>query len=300
MAIPTMLRLGDLVIQLILVCDDIDEDDRDAVLVRTLVQNPSNKTLKTPKLNIKTSGAQVQQFKSLSRNISNNSQEEASHFLPINPGAWILAAEHNGKHGELGPFPDNFRLEIDFDEISNISFDSKDVLSNVFEDALADFGMEVSLTNGVMKIDDDNPLATAFSHGVDLGNNSLDSKEEHDNSSQNQDLPPNPPITNPPQGPPMTGPPQGPPMTGPPQGPPMTGPPQGPPMTGPPQGPPMTGPPQGPPMTGPPQGPPMTGPPQGPPMTGPPKGPPMTGPPKGPPMTGPPKGPSSPPPKTTD
>ena len=69
MAIPTMLRLGDLVIQLMEVCDDIDEDDRDAILVRTLVQNPTKNRLKTPILNIKTSGAQVQIFKSLDSQI---------------------------------------------------------------------------------------------------------------------------------------------------------------------------------------------------------------------------------------
>ena len=307
MAIPTMLRLGDLVIHLMEVCDDIDEDDRDAILVRTLVQNPTENKLKSPVLKIKTSGAEVKIFKSLDTQIGANSQNESFHFLPKKPGAWILAAEHIGKQGELGPFPGDFRMKMDMEEIPVISEMSEDVLSDVFEDALAGFGIEESLFNDV-KIDEaSDPLAAAFAHGLNSSppptteNNPVPSSKNVEmdtspmpNPSANLPMtgpPQGPPMTGPPQGPPMTGPPQGPPMTGPPQGPPMTGPPQGPPMTGPPQGPPMTGPPQGPPMTGPPQGPPMTGPPQGPPMTGPPQGPPMTGPPQGPPMTGPPQGP---------
>ena len=305
MAIPTMLRLGDLVIHLMVVCDDIDEDDRDAILVRTLVQNPTKNKLKSPNLNIKTSGAQVQIFKSLDSQISGNSQDEALHFLPKKPGAWILAAEHLGKQGELGPFPGDYRMEMDLEEIPVVAEISDDVLSDVFEDALAGFGMEESMFNEVPINEGGDPLAAAFAHGLNASPphtteiNSISKSENKEVATSPitgptlTGPPQAPAMTEPPQGPAMTGPPQGPPMTGPPQGPPMTGPPQGPAMTGPPQGPPMTGPPQGPPMTGPPQGPPMTGPPQGPPMTGPPQGPPMTGPPQGPPMTGPPQGPKS-------
>ena len=270
MAIPTMLRLGDLVIHLMEVCDDIDEDDRDAILVRTLVQNPTKNKVKSPILNIKTSGAQVEIFKSLDSIIDANSQNEAFHFLPEKPGAWILAAEHLGKQGELGPFPGDYRMKMELEEIPVVNEISEDVLSNVFEDALAGFGIEESSFNDI-KIDDSaDPVAAAFAHGLNSSsppaseNNPVTISENEEvktfsisNSSSNLA------IAEPPKRPPMTGPPQGPPMTGPPQGPPMTGPPQGPPMTGPPQGPPMTGPPQGPPMTGPPQGPPMTGPPQG-------------------------------------
>ena len=39
------------------------------------------------------------------------------HFLPKKPGAWILAAEHLGKQGELGPFPGDYRMEMDLEEI---------------------------------------------------------------------------------------------------------------------------------------------------------------------------------------
>jgi len=266
MAIPTMLRLGDLAIQLIEVCDDIDEDDRDAILVRTLVQNPTNKDLKSPKLNIKTSGAQVQIFKSLSSKINKNGQGEAFHFLPKKPGAWILAAEHLGKQGELGPFPGDYRMEMDLEEIASISEPSQDLISDVFENALAGFGMDVSSSNEFNINEENDPLAAAFAHGISSppptkneGNVVLKSEISGPSTLVETPKQQEPQMAAPPQGPPMTGPPPGPPMTGPPPGPPMTGPPQGPPMTGPPQGPPMTGPPQGPPMTGPPQGPPMTG-----------------------------------------
>jgi len=271
MAIPTMLRLGDLIIQLISVCDDIDEDDRNAILVRTLVQNPTNDYLKSPKLNIKTSGATVQNFKSLSSKIPGKNGEEASHFLPMNPGAWILSAEHQGKQGELGPFPGDYRIELEMEQISNIPDDSNnDVLSDVFENALADFGMPISPLNGVVLNNQSDPVAAAFAQGMT-------------NEIAIPASTPTPPpveLSMPPQGPQKESAPQGPPMAGPPQGPPMAGPPQGPPMAGPPQGPPMAGPPQGPPMAGPPQGPP-SGPPKGPP-SGPPKGPPSgpSGPPK--------------------
>ena len=250
MAIPTMLRLGDLIIQLIQVCDDIDEDDRDAILVRTLVQNPTKNVLKSPKLNIKTSGAHVEIFKALDPKIDGSNQNEACHFLPTKPGAWILSAEHLGKQGELGPFPGDYRMEVDIEEISNISEISEDILSDVFETALADFGMAISLSDDLSVNDENDPLAAAFAHGI----NSPSSTEINNNVES--------PIVPTPErdihslGPPTAGPPQGPPMAGPPQGPPMAGPPQGPPMAGPPQGPPMAGPPQGPPMAGPPQGPP--------------------------------------------
>jgi len=245
MAIPTMLRLGDLVIQLISVCDDIDEDDRDAILVRTLVQNPTSDYLKSPKLNIKTSGAAVQIFKSLSSKIPGENGEEAGHFLPMNPGAWILSAEHQGKQGELGPFPGDYRIEVEIEQIINIPHDSSnDVLSDVFESALADFGMAISSPDGIVLNDQNDPVAAAFAQGMTT---------EIATPSSTPISPPSE-IPMPPRGPSVDEPPQGPPMAGPPQGPPMAGPPQGPPMAGPPQGPPMAGPPQGPPK-GPPSGP---------------------------------------------
>ena len=236
MAIPTMLRLGDLVIQLISVCDDIDEDDRDAILVKTLVQNPTNNNIKSPKLNIKTSGASVQTFKSLTSTITKNSSDDASHFLPMHPGAWILSAEHQGKHGELGPFPGDYRIEIDIEEVSNLPQGSNDVLSDAFENALAGFGIASTSSNEIVLDEQHDPVAAAFAQGI--------STEISQQTSE--PIPPKleistaeePQITGPPQGPPMAGPPAGPPMSGPPQGPPMTGPPAGPPMTGPPQGPP--------------------------------------------------------------
>ena len=80
---------GDLVIHLMEVCDDIDEDDKDAILVRTLVQNPTGNKLKSPVLKIKTSGGEVKIFKSLDTQIGANSQNESFHFLPKNlvPGS---------------------------------------------------------------------------------------------------------------------------------------------------------------------------------------------------------------------
>ena len=166
MAIPTMLRLGDLVIQLISVCDGIDEDDRDAILVKTLVQNPTNNNIKSPKLNIKTSGASVQTFKSLTSTITKNSSDDASHFLPMHPGAWILSAEHQGKHGELGPFPGDYRIEMDIEEVTNLPQGSNDVLSDVFENALAGFGIESTSSNEIVLDEQHDPVAAAFAQGI--------------------------------------------------------------------------------------------------------------------------------------
>ena len=218
MAIPTMLRLGDLAIQLIEVCDDIDEDDRDAILVRTLVQNPTNKDLKSPKLNIKTSGAQVQIFKSLSSKINKNGQGEAFHFLPKKPGAWILAAEHLGKQGELGPFPGDYRMEMDLEEIASISEPSQDLISDVFENALAGFGMDVSSSNEFNINEENDPLAAAFAHGI----SSAPPTKIEENIVLKSEIPGpstlvETPIQQEPQmaAPPMAGPPQGPPMAGP-------------------------------------------------------------------------------------
>ena len=240
MAIPTMLRLGDLVIQLISVCEDIDEDDRDAILVKTLVQNPTNSNIKSPKLNIKTSGASVQTFKTLTSMITKNSSDDASHFLPMHPGAWILSAEHEGKHGELGPFPGDYRIEIDIEQLSNLSKGSNDALSDAFENALAGFGISSTSSNEIVIDEQNDPVAAAFAQGIptEIPQQSTESIPSKMEISATQE----PPMA----GPQMTGPPAGPPMTGPPQGPQMTGPPAGPPMTGPPQGPP-TGPPTGPP-----------------------------------------------------
>ena len=208
MAIPTMLRLGDLVIHLMEVCDDIDEDDRDAILVRTLVQNPTGNKLKSPVLKIKTSGAEVKIFKSLDSQIGANSQNESFHFLPKKPGAWILAAEHIGKQGELGPFPGDFRMKMDIEEIPVVTEMSEDVLSDVFEDALAGFGMEDSLFNDV-KIDEaSDPLAAAFAHGLNSSppptteNNPIPlSKNVGMDTSPMPDPSANLPMTGPPQGP---------------------------------------------------------------------------------------------------
>ncbi|MBA45800.1 MAG: hypothetical protein CMB31_04355, partial [Euryarchaeota archaeon] len=217
MAIPTMLRLGDLVIQLIVVRDDIDEDDRDAIQVQTLVQNPTKNNLKAPKLNIKTSGARVQIFKSLSTNIIAKGQDDALHFLPKKPGAWILTAEHLGKQGELGPFPGDYRMEVNIEEITIESENSQDLLSDAFENALSGFGIEDSFSNQININEENDPLAAAFAHGISNSPPSPPTPIENQIGSNSEN-----PMTGPPQGPQMTGPPQGPPMTGPPQGPQMT------------------------------------------------------------------------------
>ena len=217
MAIPTMLRLGDLVIHLMVVCDDIDEDDRDAILVRTLVQNPTKNRLKSPTLNIKTSGADVKIFKSLESQLGANSQDDAFHFLPMRPGAWILTAEHLGKQGELGPFPGDYRMEIDLEEIPVLTEISEDILSDVFEDALSGFGIEELLPNNILTDDEKNPLAAAFAHGL----NSSSSPTSESKSTTEKINSVTSSVSKSPQASPMTGPTQGPPMTGPPQGPPL-------------------------------------------------------------------------------
>ena len=66
------------------VCDDIDEDDRDAILVRTLVQNPTKNKVKISYSEYQNIRAQVEIFKSLDSIIDGNSQNEAFHFLPKN------------------------------------------------------------------------------------------------------------------------------------------------------------------------------------------------------------------------
>ncbi|MBI32228.1 MAG: hypothetical protein CMB72_06625, partial [Euryarchaeota archaeon] len=213
MAIPTMLRLGDLVIQLISVCDDIDEDDRDAILVKTLVQNPTNSNIKSPKLNIKTSGASVQSFKTLTSMITKNSSDDASHFLPMHPGAWILSAEHQGKHGELGPFPGDYRIEIDIEQLSNLSQGSNDVLSDAFENALAGFGISSISSNEIVLDVQNDPVAAAFAQGIstEIPQQSTDSIPPKKEISTTQEAP----MAESPQGPPMAESPQGPPMAGP-------------------------------------------------------------------------------------
>ena len=94
------------------------------------------------------------------------------------------------------------------EEIPVIGEMSEDVLSDVFEDALAGFGIEESLFNDV-KIDEaSDPLAAAFAHGLNSSppttteNNPVPSSiyVERDSS----------PMPVPSEILPMTGPPQGP------------------------------------------------------------------------------------------
>ena len=118
------------------VCDDIDEDDRDAILVRTLVQNSTKNRLKSPILNIKTSGAQVQIFKALGSQIDGNSQDEISekfiNYLVKNDNEVFFKILSNYTSNKLKNIMENL-FETKF--ISNIVlfFDSIPSYSKILE-----------------------------------------------------------------------------------------------------------------------------------------------------------------------
>ena len=107
-------------------------------------------------------------------------------------------------------------MEMDLEEIPVVAEVSEDVLSDVFEDALAGFGMEESLFNDVNINEETDPLAAAFAHGLNSSpppteNRTISTAEKIDvTTSPMTNEPANHPITVPPQGPPMAGPPQGP------------------------------------------------------------------------------------------
>ncbi len=287
MALPATLRIGDIVVHITSIQDDIDEEDRDAILIEIVVQNGGIQDATGISLSIETSGATTSVFKQLPSNIPSGTSNEAMYFLPIGCGAWMLSVSHAGLRGELGPFPDGHRHVSEAPPLSETitspstgnSSAGGDAFADAFQSALSGFGSEMT-AEATIAMDGDDPLAAAFmnSGAAQIRTSTPDIMQQKSiNQSNTTIVPPPPPpesSTNSPQESmpespreseqelePM-GPPQGPPI-GPPQGPPMEsgpmGPPQGPPMgsgpMGPPQGPPRGPGPMGPPM-GPPQGPP--------------------------------------------
>ena len=57
MALPTTLHIGDIVVHITNIQNDIDEEDRDAILVGIVVQNSGAQNASGVSLSIETSGA---------------------------------------------------------------------------------------------------------------------------------------------------------------------------------------------------------------------------------------------------
>ena len=299
MALPTTLRIGDIVVHITSIQNDIDEEDRDAILIGIVVQNGSKQDVTGVSLSIETSGATTCVFKELPANIPSGASNEAMYFLPIDCGAWILSVNHAGLRGELGPFPDGHRHLSEAPSLSEISTSTStgnsnaagDAFADAFQSALSGFGSNMTADAAIV-IDGDDPLAVAFmnSGAAQLRKSTPDIMQQKpvNQSETSISSPPPPPPESPTDSPQQSvpesskeseqearsiGPAIGSGPMGPPQGPPMGSGPMGPPQ-GPPMGSGPMGPPQGPPMgsgpMGPPQGPPMgsgpMGPPQGPPM----------------------------------
>jgi len=293
MALPATLRIGDIVVHITSIQNDIDEEDRDAILIGIVVQNSSSEDASGISLSIETSGAITSVFKALPSNISSGATHEAMYFLPIGCGAWMLSVTHAGLRGELGPFPDGHRHVIEAPPLSESisstptsnSSTGGDAFADAFQSALSGFGSETTTTDVPIEMNGDDPLAAAFM-------NSGAAQIRTSTPDTVQQMPPSPPTSPVPSPPPPekseietvkppadspgsaidSGPPMGPGPMGPPAGPPMGPGPMGPP-TGPPMGPGPMGPPAGSPMGPGPMGPP-TGPPMGPGPRGPPAGPP--------------------------
>ena len=268
MALPTTLRIGDIVVHITSIQNDIDEEDRDAILIGIVVQNSSREDASGISLSIETSGARTSVFKALPSNISSGTENEAMYFLPIGCGAWMLSVTHAGLRGELGPFPDGHRHVSEAPPLSKSitsastsnSSTGGDAFADAFQSALSGFGSETT-TDAAIEMNGDDPLAAAFmnSGAAQIRTSAPDTVQQVSSSV------PTPPVPSPPtpetsevetsetpadssespMGPGPMGPGPMRPPAGPPMGPGPMGPPAGPPM-GPPSGPPM-GPPAGPP-----------------------------------------------------
>ena len=272
MALPTTLRIGDIVVHITSIQNDIDEEDRDAILIGIVVQNSSSEDASGISLSIETSGAMTSVFKALPSNISSGTEDEAMYFLPIGCGAWMLSVTHAGLRGELGPFPDGHRHVIEAPPLSESisstptsnSSTGGDAFADAFQSALSGFGSETT-TDVAIEMNGDDPLAAAFmnSGAAQIRTSTPDMVQQMPPS------PPTPPVPSPPPenseietvkapadspGSAMDSGPMGPPA-GPPMGPGPMGPPTGPPMGSGPRGPPA-GPPMGSGPRGPPAGPP--------------------------------------------
>ena len=264
MALPTTLRIGDIVVHITSIQDDIDEEDRDAILIGIVVQNSSTQDATGVSLSIETSGAITSVFKELPSNIPSGTSNEAMYFLPTGCGAWMLSVNHAGLRGELGPFPDGHRHVSEAPPLSKMAASAStgnssvggDAFADAFQSALSGFGSEMT-AEAAIAMDEGDPLAAAFmnSGAAQIRTSTPDMMQPNPvtQSKASVPAPPPPPPPEPSTDSPQESVPEAPkeseqeprPM-GPPQGPPM-----GPGPIGPPQGPPM-----GPGPMGPPQGPP--------------------------------------------
>ena len=264
MALPTTLRIGDIVVHITSIQNDIDEEDRDAILIGIVVQNSSTQDATGVSLSIETSGAITSVFKELPSNIPSGTSNEAMYFLPTGCGAWMLSVNHAGLRGELGPFPDGHRHVSEAPPLSKMAASAStgnssvggDAFADAFQSALSGFGSEMTAESAIA-MDEGDPLAAAFmnSGAAQIRTSTPDMMQPNPvtQSKASVPAPPPPPPPEPSTDSPQESVPEAPkeseqeprPM-GPPQGPPMgsgpMGPPQGPPMgsgpMGPPQGPP--------------------------------------------------------------
>ena len=242
MALPTTLRIGDIVVHITSIQNDIDEEDRDAILIGIVVQNSSREDASGISLSIETSGARTSVFKALPSNIPSGTENEAMYFLPIGCGAWMLSVTHSGLRGELGPFPDGHRHVSEAPPLSKSitsastsnSSTGGDAFADAFQSALSGFGSETT-TDAAIEMNGDDPLAAAFmnSGAAQIRTSAPDTVQQVSSSL------PTPPVPSPPtpetsevetsetpadssespMGPPA-GPPMGPGPMGPPAGPP--------------------------------------------------------------------------------
>ncbi|DAC23024.1 MAG TPA: hypothetical protein HA345_04525, partial [Candidatus Thalassarchaeaceae archaeon] len=201
MALPTTLRIGDIVVHITSIQNDIDEEDRDAILIGIVVQNSSSEDASGISLSIETSGAITSVFKALPSNIPSGTANEAMFFLPIGCGAWMLSVTHAGLRGELGPFPDGHRHVIEAPSLSeSISSTSTsnsstggDAFADAFQSALSSFGSETT-TDAAIQMNGDDPLAAAFmnSGAAQIRTSTPDTVQQVPQS------PPTPPVPSPP------------------------------------------------------------------------------------------------------
>ena len=255
MALPTTLHIGDIVVHITNIQNDIDEEDRDAILVGIVVQNSGAQNASGVSLSIETSGAVTSVYKALPSSIPSGTSNEAMYFLPTGCGAWMLSVSHAGLRGELGPFPDGHRHVSEAPPLSkpitttsaNNPTMGGDAFADAFESALSSFGSEI-IAGDTIAVDGGDPFAAAFmnSGAAQIRTSTPDTTKQDTptpppslpetsktqsevtsaSTDSTQESMPESPM-GPPQGPPMGPGPMGPPQ-GPPKGPGPMGPPQGP------------------------------------------------------------------------